>query len=118
MVKKEGVAVGHLEVEMGPKRKMKMWVLADTKEMRVSTTPVIKTLGIREEEVDDVEKDQEEEAFVVPIFIAMKKVIMHLNAFNGKEGQIGELMVMQGLLMWMKMYSHHILRMQKEKRFS
>ena len=117
-VKEEGVAVGQLEAEMRPKRKMKMWVLADTREMRVSTTPVIKTLGIKEEEVEDVEKDQEEEASMVPIFIAMKKVIMHLNALNGKEGHIGELMVMQGLLMWMKMYSHHILRMQKEERFS
>ena len=55
---------------------------------------------------------------MVPIFIAMKKFIMHLNALNGKEGQIGELMVMQGLLMWMRMYSHHILTMQKEERFS
>ena len=75
IVKEEGVAVGQLEAEMRPKRKMKIWVLADTREMRVSTTPVIKTLGIREEE----------EAFVVPIFIAMKKVIMHLNALNGKK---------------------------------
>ena len=40
---------------------------------------------------------------MVPIFIAMKKVIVHLNALNGKEGQIGELMVMQGLLTWMRM---------------
>ncbi len=55
---------------------------------------------------------------MVHVFIAMKRVIMHLNVLNSKEGQIGELMVMQGLLMWMKMYSHHILRMQKEERFS
>ena len=65
-----------------------------------------------------MDKDQEEEASVVPVFIAMKKVIVHLNALNDKEGQIGEVMVMQGLLMWMKMYSHHILRMQKEAGFS
>ena len=38
-VKEEGVAIGQLEAEMRPKRKMKMWVLADTREMRVSTTP-------------------------------------------------------------------------------
>ena len=63
-----------------------MWVLVDTREIRVSTTPMIKTLGIREEEVEDVDKDQEEEDFMVPIFIAMKKVIMHLNALNDKEG--------------------------------
>ena len=80
------MAVGQLEAEMRPKRKMKMWVLVDTREMRVSTTLVIKTLGIREEEVEDMDKNQEEEASVVPIFIAMKKVIVHLNALNEKEG--------------------------------
>ena len=79
--------------------------------MRVSTTPMIKTLKIREEEVEDVDKVQEDEASVVPIFIAMKKVIVHLNALNSKGGQTGELMVMQGLLIWTRMYSHHILRM-------
>ena len=104
------MAVGQLDDKMRPKRKMKMWVLADTREMRVSTTPVIKNLGIKEEEVEDMDKDQEEEAFVVLVFIAMKKDIMHLNALTDKEGQIGELMVTQGLLMWMRMYSHHILR--------
>ena len=56
MVKEEGVVVGHLEAEMRPRRKMKMWVLAETRGTRVSTTPVIKTLEIREEEVKDVEK--------------------------------------------------------------
>ena len=40
--------------------------------MRVSTAPMIKTLEIREEEIEDVDKDQEEDAFVVPIFIAME----------------------------------------------
>ena len=29
--KEEGVVVGHLEAEMKPRRKMKMWVLARTK---------------------------------------------------------------------------------------
>ena len=90
------MVVGHLEDEMRPKIKIKMRVLADTREMRVSIAPMIKTLGIREEEVEDMDKDQEEESSMVPIFIAMKKVIMHLNALNGKEGRIGELMVMQG----------------------
>ena len=56
MVKEEGVVVGHLEVKMRPRRKMKMWVLAETRGMRVSTAPVIKTLEIREEEVEDVDK--------------------------------------------------------------
>ena len=54
---------------------------------------------------------------MVPIFIAMKKFIMPLNALNTKEGKIGELMVKQGLLMWMMMHNHHIQRMQKEERF-
>ena len=111
------MAVGHLEAKMRPKRKMKMWVLAYIREMRVSTTPVIKTLGIREEEVEDMDKDQEEEAFVVPIFIVMKKVSMHLNALNNKEGQIGELMVKKGSLMWMLMHNHCIQSMQKEESF-
>ena len=101
---------------MRTKRKMKMWVLTETRGTRVSTAPVIKTLEIREEEEEDMDKDQEEEAFVVPIFIAMKKVIMHLNALNDKEGQIGELIVKQGLLMWIMMHIHHIQRMQKEER--
>ena len=54
-VKEEGAIVGHLEVEMKPKRKMKMWVLAGTRGMRVSTALVIKTLEIREEDVEDVD---------------------------------------------------------------
>ena len=45
---------------------------------------------------------------MVPFFIAMKKVIIPLNALNDKEGLIGELRVKLGLLMWMRMHSHHI----------
>ena len=105
------MVVGHLEAEMRPKRKMKMWVLVETKGMRVSTTHVIKTLEIKEEEVEDMDKVQEEEAFVLSFFIAMKKVIEPLNALSAKEGQIGELMVKRGLLMWMMMQSHCIQRM-------
>ena len=113
MVKEEGVVAGHLEINMRPRRKMKMWVLEKTRGMRVSTIPMIKTLAIREEEAEDMDKDQEEEAFVVPIFIAMKKLIMPLNALNNKEGHIGKLRVKVGLLMWMRMHNHHIQRMQK-----
>ena len=87
---------------------MNMWVLAETKGMRVSNAPMIKTLEIKEEEVEEMDKVQEEEACVVPIFIAMKKVIVPLNALNCKEGHIGELTVKQGLLMWLRMHSHHI----------
>ena len=86
VVKEEGALVVHLEVEVKPRRKMKMWVLAGTRGMRVSTTPVIKTFEIKEEETEDVDKDQEEDSSVVPIFIAMKKVIVPLNALNDKEG--------------------------------
>ena len=107
MVKEEGVVVCHLEAKMRPRRKMKMWVLAEIRGMRVSIAPVIRTLEIREEEVEDVE----EEASVAPVSIAMKKVIVPLNALNDKEGQIEELMVKQGSLMWMRMHSHHIQRM-------
>ena len=90
---------------------MKMWVLAETKGMRVSTTPMIKTLEIREEEVEGVDKDQEEEASVVHIFIVMEQVIVTLNALNDKEGQTGELRVKLGLLMWIRMHTNHIRRM-------
>ena len=103
--------VGHQEVEMRHKGKMKMWVLEKTRGTRVSTTPVIKTLEIKEEEVEDVDKDQEEEASMVPIFIAMNKVIVPSNALNAKEGHIGELNVKKGLLMWMMMHNCHIQRM-------
>jgi hypothetical protein len=70
-------------------------------------------LEIRDEEIEDVDKVQEEEAYEIPIFIAMKKVIVPLNSINEKEGQIGEIMIKKGLLMWMRMYSHHIQRMKK-----
>ena len=100
--------VGYLETKMRTRRKIKMWVLAESRGMMVSATPMIKTLETKEEEVEDVEKVQEEEDSMVPIFIALKKVIMPLNALKDKEGQIGELMVKQGLLMWLRMHNHHI----------
>ena len=78
--------VDHLEDKMRCKRKVKMWVLVETRGMRVSTTPMFKTLEIKEDEVEDVDKDQEEEASMEPIYIAMKKVIVPLNALNDKEG--------------------------------
>ena len=112
VVKEEGEVASHLEAEM-----RKMWVLLETRGTKVSTALVIKTLEIREEEVEDMEKVQEEEAFMVPIFISMKKVIVSLNALNDEEGQIGEMMVKQALLMWMRMHNHRIHRMQKEERF-
>ena len=101
---------------MRPRRKIKMYVLERTRGTKVSTTLVIKTLEIKEEEVEDVDKVQEEEASMAPIFIAIKKVIVPLNNLNNKEGQIGEMMVKQRLLMWMRMHNHHIQRMQKEER--
>ena len=116
-VKEEGVVVGHLESKMKPKRKMMMWVLVEIRGMRVSTAPMIKTLEIREDEAGGMDKDQKEEASMVPISIAMKKVIVPLNSLNDKKGQIGELRVKLGLLMWMRMHTHHIQRMQKDERF-
>ena len=86
VVKEKGVVAGHLEVDMRPRRKLKMWVLAETRGMRVSTALVIKTLEIKEEEVEDMDKVEEEEAFMVPVSIVMKKVIFPLNALNDKEG--------------------------------
>ena len=57
-----------------------------TRGMRVSTPPMIKIFEIREEEVEDMDKVQDEEASMVPIFIAMKNIIMPMNALNAKEG--------------------------------
>ena len=54
---------------------------------------------------------------MVLVSIAMKKVIVPLNALNDNEGQIGELRVKLGFLMKMRMNNHHIQRMQKEERF-
>ena len=90
-VKEKGAVVGHLEAKTRTRRKMNMWVPTKTRGTRVSTTPMIKNLEIREEKVEDVEQVQEEEASLVPIFIAMNKVIMPSNSLNDKEGQIGEL---------------------------
>ena len=107
-VKEERVVIGHLEAEMKTKIKMKMWVLAKTRAMKISTNSMIKTLESREVKAEDMEKVQEEEAFVVPVSIVMKKVIDSLNVLNDKEGYIGELRVKLGLLMWMRMHTHHI----------
>ena len=85
-IKEKGVVADHLEAKMRPRIKMKMWVLAKIRGMRVSTTPVIKNLEIRVEKEEDMDKVQEEEASMVPISIAMKKVIMPLNALNNREG--------------------------------
>ena len=92
-IKEEGVVAGHLEAKMRTRRKMKMCVLPEIRGMRISTTSMIKSLEIREEEVEDMDKVQEEEAFMAPISIVMKKVIVPLNALFGKEGQIGKLRV-------------------------
>ena len=54
-IKEEGVVVGHLEAEMRTKR-MKLRVPVKTRGMRVLTTLVIKTLEIREEEVEEMDK--------------------------------------------------------------
>ena len=56
IVKEEGVVVGHLEVEMRTRRKIKMWVLAKTRGIRVSIGPMINTLEIREEELEDMDR--------------------------------------------------------------
>ena len=66
MVKEKGAVAGHLEVDMRPRRKMKMCVLAKTRGMSVSTALIIKTLEIIEEEVEDMDKVQEE--FVIKTY--------------------------------------------------
>ena len=55
-VKEEGAVVSRLEAKMRPRKKMKMWVLARTRGMRVSTAPVIKNLEIKEEEEEDMDR--------------------------------------------------------------
>ena len=55
-VKEEGVVASHLEEKMRTRGKMKMWVIAKTRGIRVLTAPVIKNLEIKEEEVEEMEK--------------------------------------------------------------
>ena len=56
VIKEKRAVTSHLEVEMRTRRKMKMWVLAETRGTRVSTAPMIKTLEIREDEVEEMDK--------------------------------------------------------------
>lgn len=108
--------VGLLKAELRTRIKMKMWVPSETKGTRVSTAPMIKILETKEEEAKEEDKGREEEAFVVHAFTVEKKAIEPMSALNAKEGQIREVKVKQGLLMWMMMPSHHIERMWKEER--
>ena len=80
------MVASNLQAKIRTKRKMKMWVLAETRGMKVLTTSMIKNLEIREEEVEDLDKVKEEEDSMVLIFIAMKNITMSSNALNTKEG--------------------------------
>ena len=92
---------------------MRLEVVARTRGEITKIIFVIKIIEIREEEEE--EKELEEEASVETVSTAMKKGIEHLNVLNAKEGMIEEMNGRVELLLLMKMQSHHILKMQKEK---
>ena len=68
--------------------RMKLEVAVRNKGETIPIISMIRTIEIREEEVED--KDLEEEAFVENVFTVLKKGIENLNVPNTKEGQIGE----------------------------
>ena len=68
-----------------------MWVLAKNRGTRVSTTPKIKIMDTREEEIEENENFQEEEAFMLHLFNLEMKDIKLISTLNTKEGNIGEL---------------------------
>ena len=80
---------GLVEVKMMIKRtRMRLEVVAKTRGEITQIFSMIKTIEIREEELEG--KELGEEAFVENVSTTMKKVIDHLNFLNAKEGIIEE----------------------------
>ena len=99
-VKVEGVVEDLQKVEMMMKRKVKMWILAEAKEMKTSTTLVIKTVVIKEvEDKGDMDKDLEEVVSKERVSSVVKKGIEPMNVHNTKEGQTKGQKVVEGLRM-------------------
>ena len=74
--------------DMIKRTRMRLEVVLRTRGEMVLIIFMIRTLKIREEEVE--EKDLEKEASVGNVFTVGKKVIENLNVLNTKDGQIEE----------------------------
>ena len=77
--------VGLLDAEMRTEIKMKMWVPAKTRGMRVPIAPTINNLEMKEEEEKDIEKVHEEEVSMVHFPTTTKKTIKPMSTLNAKE---------------------------------
>ena len=105
-----------MEAEMMTKRtRMRLEVVARTREEITQIVSMIRIIEIREEEEEG--KELEEEASVEIVSIAMKKGIEHLNVLSAKEGMIEEMNGRVELQLLMKIQGHHILKMLKEEKF-
>ena len=71
-------------IMMIKRTRMRLEVVIRTRGEIIPIISIIRTIEIREEEVED--KDLEEEAFVGNVFIVKKKGIEHLNVPRTKEG--------------------------------
>ena len=111
----EDLADDLMEVIMMIKRKrMGLEVVIKTKGETIPIISMIRTIEIREEEVED--KDLKEEAFMGNVFTVEKKGIGNLNVPSTKEGYIEEKKARPELHMLMKMLDHHILKILKEEK--
>ena len=105
-----------MEAEMMTKRtRMRLEVVARTREEITQIVSMIRIIEIREEEEEG--KELEEEASVEIVSIAMKKGIEHLNVLSAKEGMIEEMNGRVELQLLMKIQGHRILKMLKEEKF-
>ena len=100
---------------MTKRTRMRLEVVARTREEITQIVSMIRIIEIREEEEGG--KELEEEASVEIVSIAMKKGIEHLNVLSAKEGMIEEMNGRVELQLLMKIQGHHILKMPKEEKF-
>ena len=104
-----------MEAEMMIKRiRMRLDVIAKTKEEITQIVSIIRTIEIKEEEKEG--KKLEEEASMENVSTTMKKGIDHLNVLSTKEGIIEERNSRVELQLLMKMQNYPILKMLKEEK--
>ena len=111
-VKAEGVVEEPLEAEMRMRRKMKMWVPAETRRM----IPFIDLVIKEEEDEEDLDRDLEEVVLEELVSSVVKKGIGPMNVHNTKEGQIEGQKVVQGLHMQMRRLNLSIQMMLKGEK--
>ena len=105
-----------MEAKMMIKRtRMRLEVLARTREEITQIISIIRIIEIKEE--DEEGKEMGEEASIEIFSTVMKKGIEHLNVLNIDEGMIEEMNGKVELWLLMKMQGHEILKMQKEEKF-